>query len=142
MGAHLTTCHFPQHWMERLTCRSCHASLSPIPPDPRLLLTYFPNLPKLLAQCWSSPSSDCENTSVMLSPFEKMAMLSSILKKCEKSTIIDLLLLCFVVTAMMPRLSDRANSTYQSWLTPPWPMKIMEIIIRTEFSKNMKRENL
>jgi len=87
----------------------------------------------------------------MLSPFEKMGMLSSILKicqkstsfeKCEISTIIDLLLLCFVVTAMMPHVSDWANSKYQSWLTPPWPMKIMEIIIRTEFSKNMKRENL
>merc|ERR1712215_346194 len=39
--AHLTTCHFPQHCTESQTCRSCHASLSPVPPDPRLLLTYF-----------------------------------------------------------------------------------------------------
>merc|ERR1719483_1104973 len=73
----LTTCPFPQHSMESQTCRSFYTSLSPIPPDPRLLLTSFPNLPKNLAPCWSNPSSDCENRNVIL---------SSILKKCQKST--------------------------------------------------------
>merc|ERR1711935_405687 len=42
----LTTCPFPQHSMESQTCRSFYTSLSPIPPDPRLLLTSFPKLPK------------------------------------------------------------------------------------------------
>merc|ERR1719295_2438080 len=49
----LTTCPSPQHSMESQTCRSIYISLSPVPPDPRLLLTSFPNLPKNLAPCWS-----------------------------------------------------------------------------------------
>eukprot|EP00091_Calanus_sinicus_P012114 TRINITY_DN274_c0_g1_i6.p1 TRINITY_DN274_c0_g1~~TRINITY_DN274_c0_g1_i6.p1 ORF type:complete len:122 (+),score=2.39 TRINITY_DN274_c0_g1_i6:268-633(+) len=106
--------------MENQTCRSFYTSLSPVPPDPRLLLTSFPNLPKYLAPCWFNPSSDCENRNVILSRFETMVILSSILKKCQKSTsfenceistIIDLFLLCFVVSACMPGRSDWARAS-------------------------------
>merc|ERR1712106_10036 len=90
---HLTTCPFPQHCMENQTCRSFCTSLSPVPPDPRLLFTSFPNLLKSLALCWSKPSSDCERKNVILSRFETMVIISSI---------IDLFLLCFVVTAGTP----------------------------------------
>merc|ERR1719495_1360319 len=106
----LTTCPSPQHSTESQTCRSIYISLSPVPPDPRLLLTSFPNLPKNLAPCWSTPSSDCDNRNVIVSRFETMVIHSSILQKCPKSTtnfenceistIIDLLLLCFVVCCM------------------------------------------
>merc|ERR1719508_326350 len=37
---HLTTCPFPQHCMENQTCRSFFTSLSPVPPDPRLLFFF------------------------------------------------------------------------------------------------------
>merc|ERR1712176_523587 len=77
MGAPSTTCPSPQHSTESQTCRSFYTSLSLVPPDPRLLLTSFPNLSKNLAPCWTAPSSDCENRNVIL---------SSILKKCQKST--------------------------------------------------------
>merc|ERR1740128_22214 len=117
---HLTTCPFPQHCMENQTCRSFCTSLSPVPPDPRLLFTSFPNLLKSLALCWSKPSSDCERKNVILSRFETMVILSSILKKCQKSTsfenceistIIDLFLFCFVVSACMPGRSDWARAS-------------------------------
>merc|ERR1712073_23482 len=96
----LTTCPSPQHSTESQTCRSIYISLSPVPPDPRLLLTSFPNLPKNLALCWSTPSSDCDNRNVIVSRFETMVIHSSILKNCQISTIIALLLLCFVVCCM------------------------------------------
>merc|ERR1712217_67056 len=41
-----TTCPSPQPSTENQTCRSFYTSLSLIPPDPRLLLTSFPILPK------------------------------------------------------------------------------------------------
>merc|ERR1711974_41281 len=81
-----TTCPSPQPSTENQTCRSFYTSLSLIPPDPRLLLTSFPNLSINLAPCWTNPSSDCENRNVILSLFETMVILSSILKKCQKST--------------------------------------------------------
>merc|ERR1739838_1118422 len=76
----LTTRPFPQHSMESQTCRSFYTSLSPIPPDPRLLFNFFSKPSKNLAPCWSNPSSDCENRNVILSLFETMVILSSILK--------------------------------------------------------------
>merc|ERR1719382_1244232 len=66
-----TTCPFLQHCTESQICRSFYISLSLIPPDPRLLLTSFPNLSINLAPCWTNPSSDCENRNVILSTFEK-----------------------------------------------------------------------
>merc|ERR1719373_783722 len=67
----LTTCPSPQHSMESQTCRSIYISLSPVPPDPRLLLTSFPNLPKNLAPCWSTPSSDSTVVNFFSKPSEK-----------------------------------------------------------------------
>merc|ERR1712123_251470 len=99
---HLTTWPLPQHCMENQTCRSFCTSLSPVPPDHRLLFTSFPNLLKSLALCWYKPSSDCERTMVILSSILKKCQKSTTFENCEISTIIDLFLLCFVVTAGTP----------------------------------------
>lgn len=56
----LTTCPFLSTLWRGQTVGLLHQSKSPIPPDPRLLLTYFPNLPKILAPCWFNPLLDCE----------------------------------------------------------------------------------
>merc|ERR1719250_270256 len=110
----LTTCPSPQPSTENQTCRSFYTSLSLIPPDPRLLLTSFPILPKNLAPCWTTPSSDCENRNVILSLFETMVILSSILKKCQISTYF-----CFVLCwcEAEVRKSAARRAEYQSWLT-------------------------
>merc|ERR1712013_291266 len=105
------------------TCRSFYTSLSLIPPDPRLLLTSFPILPKNLAPCWTTPSSDCENRNVILSLFETMVILSSILKKCQKSTTFEnceiSTYFCFVLCwcEAEVRKSAARRAEYQSWLT-------------------------
>merc|ERR1739842_238448 len=109
-----TTCPSPQPSTENQTCRSFYTSLSLIPPDPRLLLTSFPILPKNLAPCWTTPSSDCENRNVILSLFETMVILSSILKKCEISTYFCFVL-CWCCAAV--RKSTARGAEYQSWLT-------------------------
>merc|ERR1712029_376994 len=87
-----TTCPFLLHCMANQTCRLTSLR-RPVPQEPRLLMltssSSFPNLPKyLLAPCWSVPSSDCENINVMiLSRFETMVILSSILRKCQTTSI-------------------------------------------------------
>merc|ERR1719483_842348 len=69
----LTTCPFP-HQSESHPSRSS------------TVVNFFSKPSKNLAPCWSNPSSDCENRNVILSLFETMVILSSILKKCQKST--------------------------------------------------------
>jgi len=93
--------------------------------DPRLLLISFPILPKTLAlaPCWTTTSSDCENRNVILSLFETMVILSSILKKCQKSTTFEnceistyfCFVLCWRHAAV--RKSVARGAEYQSWLT-------------------------